>query len=177
MSIIGSIEVSKALFSKTTEQPSKVNQDSTIGTSSESSEVKLGKDAMIFAKFAQKGISVSIRKLDHALSPQNVNQSSVSSVGIRAYEKSISMDDLDKVLLNLGASEVEIEQIESGLDIDNNGNISHDELLRGLAGTLDNGNSLSKSILNIMDRNGDSNGTVNAVEFSRLATALYDTEK
>lgn len=177
MNTISSIGIPKSQFSKATEHSTKVNQDISIGTSSESSEVKLGQDAKIFAKFAQKGISISIRKLDHALSAQNGNQSSVNAVGIRAYEKNISMDDLDKKLLNLGASESEIEQIQAGLDRDKNGNISHDELMRGLAGTIDNGNSASKSILSIMDRNGDSNGTVNATEFSRLATALYDTEK
>ncbi len=176
MSTISSLGISKSIFSKISEQSSKIFQEIPIGISSKSSEVKLSQDAKALANFAQKGISASLREMNHPLSSKIGNQSSESAVGLKAYEKNISMDNLNRILLNLGASDNEVEQLKLGLDSNKNGTISHDELMQGVAATIDNGRSISQTILSIMDRSGDSNGTVNANEFAQFTTALIDTE-
>lgn len=177
MSRINSLGSTNSISSNINKQESKTSVDNSIVTSSESSKVTLSQDARVLAKFASKGISVSLKQMSKPLNSQIENHNSYSFDETKVFEKSISKVDLDKLLFNLGATDLEREQIKSGLDSNNDGTISHEELLKGIASTLQADSVLGQNILSLMDRNGDANGIVTSTEFARITTALNDFEK
>ena len=131
-----------------------------------STQVSLSADARAFANLASKGIAVAVRGL-------NVTQSSSGS------DLSVSKDDFDGLLARLGATTEEKRQLESGLDTDKSGDISRDELLKGLAATggATSSSETSMALLHVMDRSGDSNGKVDGGEFGRFTAAFLDAAK
>lgn len=131
-----------------------------------STQVSLSADARAFANFASKGITVAVRGL-------NVSQSSAGS------DLSVSKDDFDSLLTRLGATTEQKRQLESGLDADKSGDISREELLKGLAATggATSGSETSRALLHLMDRSGDSNGKVDGGEFGRFTAAFLDAAK
>jgi hypothetical protein len=177
MSRINTLGNTNYLLSGITKQSSKTSGNDSRVTSSESSKVSLSEDAKVLATFASKGISVSLKQMSNPLNSQSESRNSDSFVGTDEHGKSISKDDLDKLLFNLGATDLEREQIKSGLDNNKDETISHEELLKGIASTLGANSLLGQAILSIMDRNGDSNGAVTPAEFARITTAFNDTEK
>ncbi len=177
MSNISSIGTTNYLPSLAKGQVSSISGEGSKVISSTSTKVTLSQDAKALANFSNNGISVSLRQMSKPLTSQSQSENSNNINGAVEYKKSISKDDLDKLLLNFGATNEEKNQIHSGLDVNQDGSISHDELLKGISSTLGAGNPLGQTILSIMDRNGDSNGLVNSIEFARITTAFNDEEK
>jgi hypothetical protein len=141
--------------------------------SNESSKVTLSDDAKVFARFASKGIAVAVRELSSPLSGGISN----NNPGQMATDKSISKEDFLSLLSTLGVNENGRDKLMSGFDNDNDGTISHDEILKVFAGTSSEDSSLSQTVLSLMDLKGNGDGRVDGKEFVKLSTAFYDAEK
>ena len=175
MTKINSIGTANHLISRENLPVRKSSGQDTI-TSPKSSKVILSDDAKVIAKFANKGISVSLKHKDKPVNFVSDGHLSTSDFGKNINIKNISKVKLDELLLKLGATDLEREQIKTGLDNNNDQSISNGELMRVIANTQEDSLSLSKIILGLMDRNGDQNGKVNLNEFARVTTALNDLE-
>lgn len=134
--------------------------------------VSLSDDAKSFATFAAKGVTVAMRRLDGALGPSVPTR---GAAGV-APSTSVSMDDFDRLLNKLGATQEEKNQLKSGLDTDKSGNISRDEFLKGLAATqgTTQDSKTSQALLRLMDRDGNANGVAEAAEFGRFGASFLD---
>lgn len=135
-----------------------------------STQVVLSADARVLADFAGKGIAMTMRRLD---APLDASQSPAVAA------PSVAKDDFERLLAQLGATQQEKNQIQAGLDTDRSGDISRNELLKGLAATngATSGSQTSQALLHLMDRNGDGNGRVDAQEFGGFTAAFLDAEK
>jgi hypothetical protein len=135
--------------------------------------VVLGDDAKAFADFASKGIAVAVRRLGDTVSAAGAPPVAAGA------DPSVSKEDFDRLLAQLGATQDEKRQLETGLDTDKDGAISRDELLKGLSGTqgAKQGSETSQALLRLMDRGGNADGVVDQGEFGRFTAAFLDAEQ
>jgi len=144
-----------------------------------SAVVTLSPQAEALAGFAGKGILVSQGKLDGALGAiqrgtgQGVGGGSATTAG------SVSTQDFQELLTRFGADDAQKQQITAGFDTNNDGSISHDEFLKGLASTSAKkpGTDFSQAVLQLMDRGGNQDGVVHQNEFAAFTTAFAHAEK
>jgi len=131
-----------------------------------SAVVMLSPQAEALAGFASKGILVSQGKLDGAL-------------GAMPRGGSVSAQDFKELLTRFGADDAQKEQITAGFDANQDGSISHEEFLQGLASTsmARQGSELSQAVLQVMDQGGNADGVVSQKEFTALATAFARAER
>ncbi|MBC8740348.1 EF-hand domain-containing protein [Paraburkholderia sp. UCT31] len=88
----------------------------------------------------------------------------------------VSQSDFENFASKLGATKDEADQMFKGFDTNQDGLISNDEFLVGLASTLKDGSSsFAQSILRLMDTN--QNGSVDASEFGTLESSFVHAEK
>lgn len=88
----------------------------------------------------------------------------------------VSQSDFEKFASQLGATKDEADQMFQAFDTNNDGSISNEEFLVGLASTLKAGSSpFAQSILRLMDTN--QNGAVDASEFGAFESSFVQAEK
>lgn len=141
-----------------------------------SAVVTLSPQAEALAGFASKGILVSQGRVDGASSSTGLG--GAPSRDARAVG-SVSARDFQELLARFGADDAQKAELTAGFDTDKDGRISHDEFLKGLAGTAApaGGTDFSQAVRRLMDRGGDGNGVVSSTEFAALATAFAQAEK
>jgi len=68
--------------------------------------------------------------------------------------------------------------LAAGFDANQDGAISRDEFLKGVAATsgTKGGSELSQSLLHLVDRHGNANGVVNQTELAQLTTAFANAQ-
>lgn len=89
---------------------------------------------------------------------------------------SVSQSDFEKFASKLGATKDEADQMFEAFDTNQDGSISNEEFLVGLASTLKDGSSaFAQSILQLMDT--DHNGSVDASEFGAVESSFVQAEK
>lgn len=173
MTSISGVGATTNLFGKVSGQSENAKAELIAIPASESSKVTLSDDAKVLAGFASKGLTIAMREFNKPLTASSSN----NSTGQMVTDKSISKEDFVSLLSNLGVNEADRDKLISGFDSNADGTFSHAEILKAFAGTSDSNNSLSQSILGLMDRNGNGDGRVDAREFAKLSTAFYDAEK
>ena len=129
-----------------------------------SAVVTLSPQAEALAGFADKGILVAQARTGGAL----------AGSGALAAGASVSVQDFSEILSRLGADDTQRQRIASGFDANQDGSISRDEFLQGVASTSiqKQGTGFSQAVLQLMDRGGDANGVVDQAEFAALTTAF-----
>ena len=148
-----------------------------------SAVVTLSPQAEALAGFAGKGILVSQGQLDAPIGA--VSRGGGSGSGGRTggaallSGQSVSAQDFKDLLTRFGASDAEKAELTAGFDTNQDGAISHDEFLKGLANTSASktGTDFSHAVLQLMDRGGNGDGVVAAKEFAAFTTAFANTEK
>ncbi len=147
---------------------------STAGASAEpesSTQVSFSAGAQVLARLAAQGLSMS----QHALSaPLTASQGARETPRAQAdgYVP-VGRAQLESLLGQAGASRDEVQTLVQGLDADGNGELTQDELLQGLARSLNEGGSdFSQALARVMDRLGQADGTVSQQEFAELETRL-----
>lgn len=136
-----------------------------------SAVVTLSKEAEAMAGFAGKGILMTSGKLDGAASTGTALTAS------RA-DRAVSKQDFQELLASFGATDAQKEQLAAGFDANQDGAISRDEFLKGIASTsgAKGGSELSQSLLQLVDRHGNANGVVNQTELAQLTTAFANAQ-
>ncbi|RQO79538.1 EF-hand domain-containing protein [Acidovorax sp. FJL06] len=132
-----------------------------------SAVVTLSPQAEALAGFASKGILAPQGKLDGAL-------------GAMPRGGAVSTQDFKELLTRFGADDAQKEQITAGFDANQDGSISHEEFLQGLASTSmarQGTAELSQAVLQVMDQGGNADGVVSQKEFAALATAFARAER
>lgn len=136
-----------------------------------SAVVTLSKEAEAMTGFAGKGILMTSGKLDGAASTGTALTAS------RA-DRAVSKQDFQELLASFGATDAQKEQLAAGFDANQDGAISRDEFLKGIASTsgAKGGSELSQSLLQLVDRHGNANGVVNQTELAQLTTAFANAQ-
>ena len=118
-----------------------------------SAVLTLSPQAEALAGFADKGILVSQGKLENA-----VGAVASGSAGRAASVASVALST-------------------AGFDADKDGFITMDEFLKGLAKTkgAQAGSDFSQTVMQLMDRNGNADGSVADQEFAAFSTAFAAT--
>lgn len=95
-----------------------------------------------------------------------------------AQGRSVSQEDFQALLERFGATQAQTKQLVAGFDTNKDGRIGHDEFLQGLSKThgVQTGSDFSQTVLQLMDRAGDANGTVTRQEFTALSTAFASAQ-
>ena len=132
-----------------------------------STVVTLSPQAEALAGFAGKGVLVAQAR---ATGPLTAAAGGVGPGG----GASVSAPQFEDILARMGADDAQKKQITSGFDVNQDGSISRDEFLHGLASTSIQkpGSDFSQAVLQLMDRGGDGNGVVQQGEFAALTTAF-----
>ena len=144
-----------------------------------SAVLTLSPQAEALAGFADKGILVSQGKLENAVgavaSGSAGRAASVASVALSA--RPVSTQDFQALLTRFGADDAQKAQLTAGFDADKDGFITMDEFLKGLAKTkgAQAGSDFSQTVMQLMDRNGNADGSVADKEFAAFSTAFAAT--
>lgn len=145
-----------------------------------SAVLNLSPEAATLAGFADKGILVSQGKVDGVLGAARRTGGAASSQAVAASGTgAVSKKDFQELLTQFGATDVQKEQLADAFDVNKDGNISHDEFLRGLARTrgAQSTSEFSQSVMQLMDRAGNADGTVGQREFAAFSSAFATAEK
>lgn len=140
-----------------------------------STVISLSPEAQALAGFAGKGILATHEKLGGDAAGA-LGRSTGAGPGGRA-SGSVSKEDFQQLLTHFGASEAQKEQLTAGFDANQDGVISQDEFLKGLASTRgpEATSGFSQAVMQLMDANAD--GTVARKEFAAFATAFASAGK
>lgn len=136
-----------------------------------SAVVTLSKEAEALTGFASKGILMTSGKLDGTAGTGTALTAS-------QVDRAVSKQDFQELLASFGASDAQKEQLAAGFDANQDGAISRDEFLKGIASTsgAKGGSELSQSLLQLVDRHGNANGVVNQAELAQLTTAFANAQ-
>lgn len=134
-----------------------------------SAVVTLSKEAEALTGFAGKGVLMTSGKLDGPLG---------TALTASQADRSVSKQDFQELLARFGATDAQKEQLAAGFDANQDGAISRDEFLKGVAATsgTKGGSELSQSLLHLVDRHGNANGVVNQAELAQLTTAFANAQ-
>ena len=142
-----------------------------------SAVVTLSKEAEALTGFAGKGILMASGKLDGPLGTRAAADAGTALTASQA-DRSVSKKDFQELLASFGATDAQKEQLAAGFDANQDGAISRDEFLKGVAATsgTKGGSELSQSLLQLVDRHGNANGVVNQTELAQLTTAFANAQ-
>lgn len=95
-----------------------------------------------------------------------------------AADRPVSKTDFQELLARFGASDAQKEQLAAGFDTNQDGAISRDEFLKGIAATsgAKGSTEFSQSLLQLVDRHGNANGVVSQTELAQLTTAFANAQ-
>ncbi len=145
-----------------------------------SAVVTLSKEAEAMTGFAGKGILMTSGKLDGALTAVSARTGTDSGNALTASaaDRAVSKKDFQELLASFGASDAQKEQLAAGFDANQDGAISRDEFLKGIASTsgAKGGSDFSQSLLQLVDRHGNANSVVNQTELAQLTTAFANAQ-
>lgn len=138
-----------------------------------SAVVTLSKEAEAMTGFAGKGILMTSGKLDGTAGTGTSTALTASQA-----DRAVSRQDFQELLASFGATDAQKEQLAAGFDANQDGAISRDEFLKGIASTsgAKGGSELSQSLLQLVDRHGNANGVVNQTELAQLTTAFANAQ-
>ncbi len=149
-----------------------------------SAVLSLSPEAAKLAGFADKGLLMTQGRLDSPVGAVagvagRSGQSGAGSLAVAAGGGSVSKTDFQELLAQFGATDVQKEAIAARFDVDQDGRISHDEFLKGLAQTrgAQSTSDFSQALMQLMDKAGNADGTVAQKEFAAFATAFATAEK
>lgn len=142
-----------------------------------SAVVTLSKEAEALTGFAGKGILMTSGKLDGPLGTRAGADAGTALTASQA-DRAVSKKDFQELLASFGATDAQKEQLAAGFDANQDGAISRDEFLKGVAATsgTKGGSELSQSLLQLVDRHGNANGVVNQTELAQLTTAFANAQ-
>lgn len=124
------------------------------------SSVTLSSEARVLARFAERGLAVSVHALD---APRTLSEQFVP----------VPREELEALFTRMGARPEEVQELVDGFDVDGRDGLSQDELLQGLARTMKDGNSsFAQTLMRVMDRLDQADGQVSQQEFAALETRL-----
>ena len=131
-----------------------------------SAVVTLSKEAEAITGLAGKGMLMTSGKPDG------------TALTASQADRAVSKQDFQELLASFGATDAQKEQLAAGFDTNQDGAISRDEFLKGLAATSGSkgGSELSQSLLQVVDRHGNANGVVNQAELAQLTTAFANAQ-
>lgn len=136
------------------------NEGSGAASNTPPSSVTLSAEARVLARFAERGLAVSVHALN---APRELSETFVP----------IPRDELEALFTRMGARPEEVEELIQGFDVDGQQGLSQDELLSGLARTMKDGNSsFAQTLMRVMDRLDQADGSVSQREFVSLETRL-----
>jgi hypothetical protein len=140
-----------------------------------STTVTLSKSGLALANFASEGVTVT-QVSGPSLSQLIASGQTplVSSPGMSGG--TISQPDFERLVLQAGGTKEQADQLFSAFDSNNDTAVSQSEVLSGLSKAGDK-SQFAQTLLSLMDKNGDGNGTVNSTEFVRFETELVSAEK
>lgn len=128
--------------------------------SAPASSVTLSAEARVLARFAERGLAVSVHALN---APRELSETFVPT----------PRDELEALFTKMGARPEEVQELMDGFDVDGQHGLSQDELLSGLTRTLKDGNSsFAQTLMRVMDRLDQADGSVSQREFVNLETQL-----
>ncbi|MCE1191023.1 MAG: hypothetical protein LWW96_02595 [Acidovorax sp.] len=142
-----------------------------------SAVVHLSPEAAALAGLADKGLMVTQGRLD---SPVTAASRGAVRGGGGMGGGSVSAQDFQDLLAQFGASDAQKERLAAAFDADQNGRISQDEFLKGLAKTRSvESTDFSQAVMQLMDHggNGNGDGTVAPHEFAAFSTAFAALQK
>lgn len=141
-----------------------------------SAVVTLSKEAEALTGFAGKGILMASGKLNGPLGTRAADAGTALTAS--QADRSVSKKDFQELLASFGATDSQKEQLAAGFDANQDGAISRDEFLKGVAATsgTKGGSELSQSLLQLVDRHGNANGVVNQTELAQLTTAFANAQ-
>ena len=136
-----------------------------------SAVLSLSPQAEALAGFAGKGILVSQGQFDSAVGA--AAQSARISVAQPA-SRVVSTEEFKELLTRFGADDAQKARLTAGFDANQDGAITQQEFLAGLAKTRGEqaGSGFSQTVMGLMDRSGVADGKVADQEFAALSTAF-----
>lgn len=89
----------------------------------------------------------------------------------------VSAQDFQQLLSRWGADGSLSAQLTAGFDVNQDGSITREEFLQGLAKTKgpESGSDFSQAVMQLMDRGGNADGRVTGQEFAAFAAAFVAT--
>ncbi len=134
--------------------------DDSGAVSAPASSVTLSAEARVLARFAERGLGMSVHVLN---APRELSDKFVP----------IPRDELEALFTRMGARPEEVQELVEGFDVDSQHGLSQDELLNGLARTMKEGNTtFAQTLMRVMDRLDQADGNVSQREFVSLETQL-----
>jgi hypothetical protein len=153
--------------------------DSTIASTGSpvrqpSTTVTLSQDGLASAKLASEGITVI--QISGASLGQLVETGQtplVNSPGMSGGD--VSRPNFEHIVVQANGTKEQADQLFSTFDGNDDGVVSPNEILSGLSKVGDK-SPFARTLLSVMDKNGDSDGTVSSTEFVRFETELVSAE-
>lgn len=144
--------------------------------------LSLSPEAATLAGFADKGLLLTQGKPDQ---PQVAVAGAAGRAGqgaagmLAAGSGSVSKKEFQELLAKFGATEGQKEALAARFDVNNDGRISHDEFAKRLAQTrgTQSTTDFSQALMQLMDKSGNSDGTVAQQEFAAFSAAFAAAEK
>jgi EF-hand domain pair len=146
-----------------------------VPTSEPSATVTLSKDGLALANLASEGVAVtyvsgpSLSQLVASGQTPLINSPGMAG-------DTISQEDFTQLILQAGGTKSQADQLFSTFDQDGDGVVSPSEVLSGLSKAGDN-SPFAQTLISLMDKNGNGDGTVSSTEFVRFETELISAEK
>lgn len=153
--------------------PSSAHRADSAGVAGPSAVVRLSPEAAALAGLADKGVMVTQSRLDPPAAAAGLG------VGPGAGGGSVSTQDFQDLLAQFGATDAQKERLAAAFDADQDGRISQDEFLKGLAKTRspESTTEFSQAVMQLMDHGGNADGTVALQEFAAFSTAFSALQK
>ena len=143
--------------------------------------VTLSPQAEALARFAGKGIEATQGGLDAAVSAvsRSVGGAAGNAGAAALSGRSVSTQDFQELLTRFGADDAQKAQLTAGFDTNNDGAISRDEFLQGLAKTssTQTATDFSQAVRQMLDGAGNADGVVAAKEFTAFTTAFVNAQQ
>lgn len=158
--------------------PSSAHRADSAGVAGPSAVVRLSPEAAALAGLADKGVMVTQSRLDPPAAAAGLGTVR-GSVGPAAGGGSVSTQDFQDLLAQFGATDAQKERLSAAFDADQDGRISQDEFLKGLAKTRspESTTEFSQAVMQLMDHGGNADGTVALQEFAAFSTAFSTLQK
>ena len=177
--------VASLIFNAASSGPAKAAATRRSGADAQpepSAVLTLSPQAEALAGVAGKGIMVSQEKAQSQLGALAARGHAGASAALSG--KPVSTQDFQELLARFGADETQKVQLTAGFDANQDGAITQDEFLKGLAKTrgAQAGTDFSQAVMQLMDRGsiagaGNADGSVSKTEFAAFATAFASAEK
>jgi len=137
-----------------------------------SAVLSLSPQAEALAGFASKGILVSQGQFDKTVGA--AAQTARASVAQPAVQRVVTTEEFKELLTRFGADDAQKAQLTAGFDTNQDGAITQQEFLQGLAKTrgTEAGSDFSQTVMELMDRSGVADGKVADQEFAAFSTAF-----